>query len=87
MKRIVPEFITQYSTSKEEREKLMKQYCIWTQQDISKMMVSHYEKKLDKLIREDEKESPLSWFQWKWGKAKRLGKRETLRQLIKDLKE
>ena len=86
MKRKIPEFIAQ-NPSTEEKQRLMKQYLKWKKWEIAEMMVNHYQKKLDRLIQEDEKDSPLSWFQWKWGKAKRLGKREALRQFINDLKE
>ena len=86
MKRKIPEFIAQ-NPSTEEKQRLMKQYLKWKKWEIAEMMVNHYQKKLDRLIQEDEKDSPVSWFQWKWGKAKRLGKREALRQFINDLKE
>jgi len=40
---------------------------------------------LEFLMHEDEKSGYVTWFQTKWSKAKRLGRREQLRKTIKDL--
>jgi len=49
------------------------------------LMKEHMEDELEKLILEDEKSSYVTWFQTKWSRAKRLGRREQLRTTIKDL--
>lgn len=48
-------------------------------------MKEYMEQELDKLVLEDEKSSYPTWFQTKWSKSKRLGRREQLRNTIKDL--
>lgn len=86
MKKHRPEFIAQLA-SKEDKERLAEQLDVWRKSEVVGLMVKYYEKVLDKLILEDEKDNPLSWFQFRWGKAKRVGKREALRKIINDLKE
>lgn len=81
----VPAFLS--ALPQKEKARLMKQYIQWKKWEISDLMVKHYQKQLDRLLEEDEKLSPLSWFQWKWEKAKRLGQRSALRKIISDLKE
>ena len=83
----IPDFIAKNHPSIEEKQRLMKQYTQWRKWEIAEIMVSHYEKQLDQLVQEDEKFTPLSWFQSKWNRARTLGKREILRKIIKDLKE
>lgn len=83
--RRIPDFLSSYP--KEDKERLMKQYIQWKKWEITGIMIEHYEKKLDQLIQEDEKDSPLSWFSLGFGRAKRLGERKMLRNLIKNLKE
>jgi hypothetical protein len=79
----VPSFLTKLD--KEKKIEQMKRYAIWKSDTIAELMVEHLESELTRLVLEDEKDSPLSWFQSRWSRAKRLGKREALRQLIKDL--
>ena len=85
MKHKVPEFLSPLPS--EEKQRLMKKYLTWKGEEITELMVKHYEKKLEQLLIEDEKDSPLSWFQSKWTRAKRLGKREAIRKFIEHLKE
>lgn len=85
MQHKVPSFIS--PLPQEEKAEAMKEYIIFKKSGIAKMMVKHYEGKLDLLIRDDEDDSPLSWFQSKWSRAKRLGERLAYRKLIKDLKD
>jgi hypothetical protein len=85
-KTIIPEFLSSVP-NQEEKARLMKQYLQWKRWEIAEIVVAHYEDKLEKLIEEDEKDSPLSWFQYKWNTAQRKGKRSILRKIIKDLKE
>lgn len=81
----IPEFIA--VQPKAEKERLMKLYINWKNNEITELMAQHYEKKLDKLLSEEEKESPVSWFQSKWSRVKRIGRREILRKILSDLKE
>ena len=64
---------------------MMKQLKSWKSWEVSQYLVEHLEGELDRLIQEDEKSSFSTWFQTRWSKAKRLGRREQLRQLIRDL--
>lgn len=80
----IPEFLLHLP--REEQARLMKRYRTWKSDEVAEIMVSHYQKKLDQLFLEEERESPLSWFDSKWKRVKRLGQRETLRKLINDLK-
>lgn len=79
----IPSFLT--SLDKERKQDLMKQYKAWKSWEVADLLKVHLQNELDRLIQEDEKDSPLSWFQTRWSRAKRLGRREQLRQLIKDL--
>ena len=79
----VPSFLMKLD--KEKKIEMMKQLKSWKAWEVSDLLVQHLEDELDRLIREEEKGSFLSWFQTRWSIAKRLGKREQLRQLIKDL--
>ena len=62
----------------------MTKYAGWVHQDVTEYLEQHLQKKLDKLITEEEKDSPLSWFQCKYNRAKRLGQREAIRAILKD---
>jgi len=79
----VPSFLTKLD--KEEKTEMMKQFKSWKAWTVSEYLVTHLQEELDRLIVEDERDTFLSWFQTRWSRAKRLGKREQLRQLIKDL--
>ncbi len=79
----IPTFLTRLD--QEEKVEMMKQYQSWKTWKVAEYMVDHLQAELDRLIQEDEKGSPISWFQTRWSKAKRLGKREQIRRLIKDL--
>lgn len=81
----VPAFLS--ALPKAEKARLMKQYIQWKKWEISDLMVKHYQKHIDRLLEEEEKSSPLSWFQFKWEKAKRIGQRIAFRKIINDLKE
>lgn len=71
--------------SPEDKKEYVGRYKTWKVDEITEIMLSQYQTEYKRLIQEDEDESPLSWFQSKWSKAKRLGKRQALRQIILDL--
>lgn len=79
----IPSFLVKLE--KDKKLEMMKQMKSWKAWEISSLLVNHLQHELDRLIKEDEKDSLLSYFQTRWSQAKRLGKREQLRQLIKDL--
>ena len=79
----VPSFLTKLD--KERKMSMMKQFTSWKKWEVSELLAQHLKDELDRLIEEEEKGSFLTWFQTRWSIAKRLGKREQLRQLIKDL--
>lgn len=80
----VPSFLTRLD--QEKKTELMQLYKQWKSDPVAELMVEHLENELTKLTIEDEKDSPFSWFQSRWNTAKRLGKRDAIRHLIKDLK-
>jgi len=79
----IPAFLT--CLEREKKLEMMKQLKSWKSWEVSQYLVEHLEGELDRLIQEDEKSSFSTWFQTRWSKAKRLGRREQLRQLIRDL--
>ena len=79
----VPSFLT--ALDKEKKLEMMKQYKSWKAWEVADLLREHLQSELDRLIKEEEKGSFPTWFQTRWSKAKGLGKREQLRQLIKDL--
>ena len=79
----VPSFLTKLDS--EYKKEMMIQFKSWKAWAVSEHLVSHLQEELDRLIKEDEKDTFTTWFQTRWSRAKRLGKREQLRQLIKDL--
>ena len=79
----VPSFLTKLD--KEEKIEMVKQWASLKGYKCIDLMKEHMERELDKLVLEDEKSSYTTWFQTKWSKAKRLGRREQLRTTIKDL--
>lgn len=80
----IPTFLV--GTPKEKLGETLTEYHIWQRADTCEKLVGHLEDKLEKLLLEEEKDSPLSLFQSKYNRAKNLGKREILRSIIKDLK-
>lgn len=80
----IPSFLTKLDQA--EKTDMMKQLKSWKAWAVSEYLVQHLESKLDRLIIEDEKEDFLSKFQTNSHKAKRLGRRQELRELLKDLK-
>ena len=64
---------------------MMKQFKSWKAWEVADLLREHLESELDRLTREDEKDSFSTWFRTRWSQAKRIGRREQLRQLIKDL--
>jgi len=79
----VPSFLTKLD--KEKKLEMIKQWSTLKGYECIDLMKEHMEQELDALILEDEKSSFTTWFQTKWGSAKRLGRREQLRNTIKDL--
>jgi hypothetical protein len=79
----VPSFLTHLD--KNEKRELMKEYILWKKQHCTEYLIVKLEDELNKLILEDEKNNFSSWFETRWTKAQRLGKRAALRQILKDL--
>ena len=79
----VPSFLTKLD--KEKKVEMVKQWSTLKGYECIDLMQEHFEIQLEQLIIEEEKSSPMTWFQSKWSSAKRLGRREQLRLLIKDL--
>ena len=79
----IPAFIVK--KDKEEKARLMKQYLQWKQEEVTELLVQNLQGKLDQLIKEDERDTFLSKFQTNSCRAKRLGRRQELRELLKDL--
>lgn len=79
----VPSFLTRLD--QEKKAEMMKQYKAWKAWEVAEHLKTHLQNELDKLIQEEEQSSFTTWFQTRWSKAKSLGRREQLRQLIKDL--
>ena len=79
----VPSFLTKLD--KEKKVEMIKQWSTLKGYECIDLMKEHMEDELNSLIQEDEKSSYTTWFQTKWGSAKRLGRREQLRNTIKDL--
>lgn len=78
----IPSFLTKLD--KQHKVRLLKQWSTLKGYECIDLLKEHLEDELDKLVIEDERSS-ATWFQTKWGRAKRLGRREQLRKLIKDL--
>ena len=79
----VPSFLTKLD--KEKKVEMIKQWSTLKGYECMDLMKEHMEDELELLMLEDEKSSYVTWFQTKWGSAKRLGRREQLRKTIKDL--
>lgn len=79
----VPSFLTKLD--REKKIEMMKQFKSWNAWEVADLLREHLESELDRLIQEDEKNNFSSWFETRWTKAKRLGKRDAIRQLLKDL--
>lgn len=63
----------------------MLEFKAWKTNKVTNELRDFLEGELTKLITEDEKDNFSTLFQTKWQQAKRLGKREQLRNLLKDL--
>ena len=79
----IPSFLT--GLDKEEKLEMLDQWQTLKGYKCIELLKAHMERELVKLVLEDEKSSFTTWFQTKWGSAKRLGRREQLRNVIKDL--
>jgi len=79
----VPSFLTKHD--KELKTELMLEFKAWKTNKVTNELRDFLEGELTKLITEDEKDNFSTLFQTKWQQAKRLGKREQLRNLLKDL--
>ena len=64
---------------------MIKQWSTLKGYECIDLMKQHLEDELAFLLLEDEKSGYVTWFQTKWSRAKRLGRREQLRKTIKDL--
>ena len=79
----VPTFLSKLdSEAKKEMMQLLKP---WKASPVAEHLVSYLKSELDQLLKDAEKAIPVSEFETRWNHSKRLGKRENLRQLIKDL--
>ncbi len=83
MKIRVPSFLTKHD--QELKQELMLEFKRWKTNKVTNELRDFLEGELTKLITEDEKDNFSTLFQTKWQRAKRLGKREQLRNLLKDL--
>jgi len=79
----IPSFLTHLDKS--EKEQMMKQLKSWKGWAVAEHLNKFLKKELDRLIMEDEKEDYKSEFQTSRKQAFRLGRRDELRRLIKDL--
>ena len=79
----VPSFLTKLD--KEKKVEMIKQWSTLKGYECIDLMKQHLEDELAFLLLEDEKSGYVTWFQTKWSRAKRLGRREQLRKTIKDL--
>ena len=79
----IPSFLTKLD--KEQKLEMVKQWSTLKGYACIDLLKEHLESELNFLIVEDEKSSYVTWFQTKWSKARRLGRREQLRSMIKDL--
>lgn len=79
----VPSFLT--GLDKSHKVDMIKEYQQWREWEVAELLREHLALELDRLIQEDEKHNFSSWFETRWTKAKRLGKRDAIRQLLKDL--
>lgn len=77
-------FFYEDCTQTELQEKL-KLFKVWANDTVTNDFKLSLEKRLEVLIKDEEKENPISWFQSRYNRAKNLAKRELLRSLIKDL--
>jgi len=80
----IPTFL--HKLPKPEKIEMLKQWQTLQGYRCIDLMQEYYENELEKSISQDEKDNFISWFQTKWSRAKRLGKRQVYRQIIKDLK-
>lgn len=70
----------------QEKQELFKLYQSLKKHKLIKTMVSHAEKELERMTIEDERDDFLSKFTTQTRRAKRLGERKQLRQLVKNFK-
>lgn len=70
------------TSDKEDKDKLFEQWKQIKNNEILQLMVESLESDLDSLISQDEKDDFLSKFTSSSKRAKRLGERKRLRQLI-----
>jgi len=80
----IPTFLTKLDQA--EKVDMMRQLKSWKAWAVSEYLIQHLESKLDRLIQEDEKQDFLSKFQTNSCRAKRLGRRQEIREILKDLK-
>jgi len=79
----IPSFLTKLD--QEKKKEMIKQWSTLKGYECIDLLKESLEDQLDLSIEEDEKSSFTTWFQTKWSRAKRLGRREILRKMIKDL--
>jgi len=79
----VPSFLTKLTG--EHRRLMIKQWGELKSYECIELLTFQLEDELERLIQQDEKTGPVTWFQTKWSQAKRHGRRMQLRLLIKDL--
>lgn len=72
--------------NQEQKQELFKQYREIKKHKIIRAMVEHSEDTLTRLVQEDERDDFLSRFTSQSKRAKRLGERKQLRQLVKNFK-
>lgn len=80
----IPDFLAKKikTLTDEEKKEWITQYKIAKTNRVVELMVEELEKELSRLVQLDEKDSLVSKFEFQTTKAKRLGERKKLRQLI-----
>lgn len=81
----IPPFLADYIKtldSQEKRDEVVTQYKVLKQNKVVELMLASLEKELERSVLEDERDDFLSKFASQSKKAKRLGERKKLRQII-----
>ncbi len=80
----IPAFIS--SLPKGDKERVMEEFVRLKESESIQTLVTFLERKLNKLVEEEEKSCPLSWFQSRYTQASNLAERKALREIISFLK-
>lgn len=87
----IPSFISSRFNglpSRDAKNKMLQSLQLWRSSEFSEELVKYLEKELNRLIEQEEKETPfISLFQSKYSGANAKGQRKSIRKVIKFLKE